>query len=149
MGKAAKMSKAKKAAEAMKREAPQKVRKVRTTVRFRRPNTLATPSKPRLARSPASTVMLREKTPFDYNSVLLHPLPGDKNTQKMERENIIVFAVSPTANKTQIREAFSKLYKSAVRSVNTLNTFKGKKKAYIRLRNSKEALNLATKLGVL
>ena len=149
MAKSAKIGKAQKAAQAVKGEAPLRKRKMRTSIRFRRPVTRNTPSQPRLARSPASTVAHREKTPFDYNTILLHPLPGDKNTQKMERENIIVFAVAPRANKKQIAEAFAKLHKAPVRSVNTMNTFKGGKKAYIRLRNDKEALNLATKLGVL
>lgn len=149
MAKAAKLGKARKAAQEVTREAQRRLRKVRTQIRFRRPQTYLTPSQPRLARSPASTLAHREKPAFDYTSVLLHPLPGDKNTQKMEKENVIVFAVSPSANKSQIREAFAKLYKSSVRAVNTLNTFKGAKKAYIRLRNDKEALNLATRLGVL
>lgn len=149
MGKAAKLSKARRASQEVTHEAQRRVRKVRHSMRFRLPRTYRTPARPRVARSPAATVAHREKAPFDYHSVLLHPLPGDKNTQKLEKENVIVFAVSPKANKSQIREAFTKLYRASVRGVNTLNTFKGSKKAYIRLRNDKEALNLATKLGVL
>ena len=70
----------------------------------------------------------------------------------MENDNTITFVVAQNANKAQIKEAFSKLYGVKVRKVNTLNVFgkKGKaKKAYIRLENDSEALNIASKIGIL
>ena len=44
--------------------------------------------------------------------------------------------------------AFVKLYKLPVRSVNTLNKIADGKRAYIRLENDKDAINLASKIGI-
>ena len=51
----------------------------------------------------------------------------------MEDEHTMVFMVKNDANKRLIKEAFQKLHGVKVRSINTLITPLGKKKAYIRL----------------
>ena len=149
MGKFSKIAKAKQASKSVKKTDQKKVRKIRTRIAFTRPHTQKTPSKPKIIRSIPYSLDGKEKPVFDYNTILIHPVAGDKNTTKMEKENIITFLVQPYANKFQIKMAFAKIYDVKVRSVNTLNTIEGKKKAYIRLKNDKEALNLATKIGIL
>ncbi len=67
----------------------------------------------------------------------------------MEQRNTITFVVHPRAKKPQIKEAFMKLYKMKVRKVNTLHQIGKYKKAYIRLQNDGDALNLASKKGIL
>ncbi len=67
----------------------------------------------------------------------------------MSEDNIIAFLVAPHAKKCHIKEAFEKIYNVKVRKVNTLNQFAREKKAYIKLSNDGEALNLASKIGVL
>ena len=67
----------------------------------------------------------------------------------MENNNTITFLVAPNAKKCHIREAFEKTYGLKVRKVNTLNQVGRPKKAYIRLANDGEALNVASKIGIL
>lgn len=83
------------------------------------------------------------------HKILLQPLSSDKNMAKMEKENTVTFLVDSHANKVQIRHAFSKLYETKVRSVNTLIRPDGKKKAFIRLAQGTDALKVANKIGIL
>ena len=53
------------------------------------------------------------------------------------------------AKKTQIKEAFKRLYNTKVRSINTMITPGGKKKAYIRLAADADSLSLANKIGII
>ena len=76
-------------------------------------------------------------------------MSSDKNLMNMEKNNTIAFIVAPWAKKCHIREAFEKTYGLKVRKVNTLNQLRGGKKAYIRLANDNEALNVASKIGIL
>lgn len=54
-----------------------------------------------------------------------------------------------SANKSQIEEAFKRLYNTKIRSVNTMITPQGKKKAYIRLSADSDSLSLANKIGII
>ena len=53
------------------------------------------------------------------------------------------------AKKNQIKEAFKRLYNTKIRSVNTMVTPQGKKKAYIRLSADSDSLSLANKIGII
>ncbi|CAD8206929.1 unnamed protein product [Paramecium octaurelia] len=106
-----------------------------------------------LARKPRFTRLTRQLKPItkglDFQNVLKHPLITEKDMKKMEDENTMVFYVNQKATKPQIKRAFSKIYEVKVRKVNILNTFGGKKKAYIRLGGENDALNLANKIGII
>lgn len=52
----------------------------------------------------------------------------------MTERNTVVFYIHPRANKIQVKRAFKDIYNVKPRSVNTLVTPQGTKKAYIRLR---------------
>ena len=151
MGKASKITKAKQVAKQVQSPSDKATHKIRTKLRFYRPRTRKTPS----ARRSLGSIRgeLTRTTPgigkLDYHSVIIQPVSSDKNIQKMERENTMTFIVAEHATKGQIKEAFSKLFNVKVRRVNTLNTAKGKKKAYIRLQTDKDALNIASKIGIL
>ena len=54
-----------------------------------------------------------------------------------------------SAKKNQIKEAFKRLYNTKIRSINTLVTPQGKKKAYIRLSADSDSLSLANKIGII
>jgi large subunit ribosomal protein L23Ae len=54
-----------------------------------------------------------------------------------------------SASKSQIKEAFKRLYNTKIRSVNTMITPQGKKKAYIRLSADSDSLSLANKIGII
>lgn len=125
---------------------------MRTKLRYYRKKTRITKSKPTTMKSFNSAIKALNDNQLNYHKVLLQPISSDKNLLRMENDNTITFVVAQNTNKAQIKEAFSKLYGVKVRKVNTLNVFgkKGKaKKAYIRLENDSEALNIASKIGIL
>jgi len=86
---------------------------------------------------------------FDKYAIIKYPLNTEKAMKKIEDENTIVFIVDGHASKPAIRQAFSEIHKTKVRSVNTLLRPDGKKKAYIRLGAESDALNLANKIGII
>lgn len=122
--------------------------KIRTKTRFHRAATKKIASKPMTVKSISAEVRKQTKQSLNHYSVLLKPVHSDKVFEQVESRNTIVFQVSPKANKNQIKEAFTKLYKLPVRKVNTLNKIAGGKRAYIRLENDKDAINLASKIGI-
>jgi large subunit ribosomal protein L23 len=86
------------------------------------------------------------KDPMD---VLLYPSLTEKSVGMVERENKIVFVVRKNASKSDIKRAFEKLFNVKVAKVNTLVDAKGNKKAYIRLAKDYNAVDIATRLGML
>ncbi len=94
--------------------------KVHNKVRFFRPKTLALDRKPRYARH--AKALFTVKPAFDKYSVIKHPLNTEKAMKKIEDENTLVFIVDNKATKSKIRDAFTQIYTSKVRNINTLNT---------------------------
>ena len=149
MGKASKIAKAKKTTKALKQPTSESTHRVRTKLRFYRPKTRKTPSAPRTLKSLSSEIRKIANRDLDFTQILVQPVASDKNILKMENSNTITFIVHPNAKKSQIKHAFQKLYNVKVRKVNTLNTPRNKKKAYIMLENKNDALNIASKIGIL
>ncbi|MCM8765865.1 MAG: 50S ribosomal protein L23 [Candidatus Omnitrophica bacterium] len=56
---------------------------------------------------------------LDVYEIILHMLQTEKSTREQKGKKYS-FAVSPYANKVQIREAVEKIYKVKVKEVNTL-----------------------------
>ena len=48
-----------------------------------------------------------------------------------------------------IKESCQQLYKIKVKKVNTLNTPRGEKKAYVALSSDQDALDIANKIGIM
>ena len=115
--------------------------------RFHRPKTLQLDRKPKYVRSVRATAVNTKN--FDKWAVIKHPLSTEKAMKKMEDENTMVFIVDQRANKSQIKEAFSKIHSVKVRSVNTVIRSDGKKKAYIKLVPESDSLKLANKIGII
>ncbi len=86
------------------------------------------------------------KDPF---KILKYPYVTEKTISLIEKENKITFIVDRKANKQQIKEAFEKLFQVKVDKVNTMITFKGEKKAIIKLKPEYKAIDVATKLGIM
>merc|ERR1711941_44636 len=101
----------------------------------------------KLLRQLKSRVQTQESN--DPLKVILFPVNSDKNQQRMENQNTLIFVVAAWANKTQIANAFAKLHSVKVRKVNTLMRPDGKKKAYITLSPSYDSLKSASKIGIL
>ena len=66
----------------------------------------------------------------------------------MQAESILSFFVDIRANKRQIAHAMNKLYNVKCAKVNTVITPLGFKKAFVRLSNDTEAMDVANKIGI-
>ena len=86
---------------------------------------------------------------MDIDNVIKHPLSTEKSIRMMESENKLLFVVDKHAKKSEIKEAIEKLFKAKVRSVNTLISMKGEKRAYVMFSEETPAIDIATKLGLM
>ncbi|EGR31932.1 hypothetical protein IMG5_099600 [Ichthyophthirius multifiliis] len=146
-GAPAAVSKATKVAKAAKKGTSVSSHKTHTRARFYRPKTLQLPRAPKYQRTVRAHLKLSNH--LENHAVVKHPLTTEKAMKKMEDENTMVFLVHNRATKPQIKKAFEKLHNVKVRSINTLNTVKGSKKAYIRLSADCDSLSLASKIGII
>jgi large subunit ribosomal protein L23Ae len=121
-----------------------RLRKVRTTVRFRRPRTLRLPRNPKY---PRKSVPSRNR--MDAFNIIKYPLTTEAAMKKIEDNNTLVFQVHLRANKNHVRAAVRKLYDIKVAKVNCLIRPDGKKKAYVRLARDYDALDIANKIGII
>ncbi|MCD6538008.1 50S ribosomal protein L23 [Candidatus Bathyarchaeota archaeon] len=86
---------------------------------------------------------------MEPHEVILYPLMTEAASRLLEKENKLVFITHIKATKRDIRRAVEELFNVKVRSVNTVITSKGKKKAYVRLEPEYSATDVAIKLGLL
>merc|ERR1719445_43361 len=77
------------------------------------------------------------------------PLTTESAMKKIEDNNTLVFITNLKANKHQIKSAVKKLYDIKVCKVNTLIRPDGQKKAYVRLASDYDALDVASKIGII
>merc|ERR1719284_1622990 len=75
------------------------------------------------------------------------PLTTEAAMKKIEENNTLVFIVDNWANKHQIKDAAHKMFEIRCQKVNTLIRPDGKKKAYIRLTQDYDALDVLTVLA--
>jgi large subunit ribosomal protein L23 len=85
------------------------------------------------------------KDPYE---IIKHPISTEKAVRLMESENKLIFVVDKKARKAEIKTALEKLFNIKVLKVNTLNTMKGEKRAYIKLSPDTPAIDIATQLGL-
>jgi len=121
-----------------------RTRKVRTSVTFRRPKTLALPRNPRY---PRKSVPTRDR--MDPFNIVKYPLTTEAAMKKIEDNNTLVFLTHLRANKHHVRAAVRKLYDIKVAKVNLLIRPDGQKKAYVRLARDYDALDIANKIGII
>merc|ERR1712165_690907 len=121
-----------------------RVKKVRTSVHFRRPKTFRPVRQPKYPRksTPARNRM-------DAHNIIKHPLTTESAMKKIEDNDTLVFITNLKANKHQIKSAVKKLYDIKVCKVNTLIRPDGQKKAYVRLASDYDALDVASKIGII
>jgi len=84
---------------------------------------------------------------MDAYKVLIKPHLTEKSMNSIDQKNELTFVVLRTANKTQIKSAFEKLYDVKVLRVNT-QIINGQKLAYIKLSEDDSAEDIAVKMGV-
>ena len=121
-----------------------KGKKIRTSVHFRKPQTLRLPKKPKYDRR-----SIPKKTQLDKYSIIKYPLTTESSMKLIEDSNTLVFIVDIRANKRQIKAAVKDLYSIECEKVNTLITPRGLKKSYVRLSKDFDALDVANRVGVI
>ncbi|MFH1589575.1 MAG: 50S ribosomal protein L23 [archaeon] len=82
-------------------------------------------------------------------NIIKYPLSTEKSLRLLESENKLVFIVETRSNKKEIKEALEKLFNVKTKSIRTLITPGGKKKAYVKFSDETPAIDLATKLGLM
>jgi ribosomal protein uL23 len=90
-------------------------------------------------------MMVATETGWD---VVKHPHLTEKSMDMVDRENKLVLIVDPRSTKPQIQDAVEKLFDVEVADVNTLNDGSDKK-AYVKLTEDYDAMDVATRLGML
>jgi len=81
-------------------------------------------------------------------NILKYPVSTEKGLKLMQEENKIIFIVERKARKKDIKEAIEKMFSVKVEKVNTLIGREGKK-AFIKLHKDSNAMDVATKLGLM
>ena len=109
---------------------------------FHRPKTLTLRRKPTYA-----SKYVNHYTRMDDYKILVSGVTTDSATEKIESSNTLVLQVHIKANKDQIKRAVKNLYKADVLKVNTLIRPDGTKKAYVRLTEDCDALDVASRAG--
>lgn len=121
-----------------------KKKKIRSSVRFDRPDTLKLGRDPKYPRK-----ALANKPKLDDYQVIKYPLTTESAMKMIEDDNTIVFIVDVRANKPKIKAAVSKIYDIQAAKVNTLVRPDGQKKAYVRLTADNDALDVASRIGII
>ena len=85
---------------------------------------------------------------MESHEIIKYPVATEKCFKLMETENKIVFIVSRRAKKPDIKKAVEEMFNVKVQKVNTLIGLEGKK-AYVTLKKDFNALDVATKLGLM
>ena len=83
---------------------------------------------------------------YRVSQILKHPLANENALAKIESNNTLVFT-STLANKKQIKEAVKRMYDIECMKVNTLIRPNGDKKAYCRLTEDCDAVEVANKIA--
>eukprot|EP00903_Cladosiphon_okamuranus_P019631 g18051.t1 len=144
MGAQTKASKAKLAAKNVLKGSGKRRAKVRTSVSFHRPKTLILPRSPKY-----QTKAVQREPRMNKHRIIKFPLTTESAMKKIEDNNTLVFIVDVKSNKRQIKDAVKALYDIESQNVNTLIRPDGKKKAYVRLTQDFDALEIANKIGII
>jgi large subunit ribosomal protein L23 len=81
-------------------------------------------------------------------SSIFYPFVTEKAMMLLD-QNKLQFIVDPRSNKKQIAEDVEKLYGFKVKSVRTMTTMKGTKKAVLTFEDPESAHEIATRIGLM
>ncbi len=81
--------------------------------------------------------------------IIKNPHMTEQAMDMVDRDNKLVMIVDLDANKTQVKDAVESLFNVTVKKVNTSITPQAKKKAYVQLSDSDDAMDIATKMGMM
>ncbi|XP_055464058.1 60S ribosomal protein L23a-like [Psammomys obesus] len=83
------------------------------------------------------------------DAVIKFSLTTESAMKEVEGNNTLVFIVDANTNKHQIKQAMKKLYDIGVAKVNTLTRPDREKKVYVQLAPDYDALDGASKIGII
>ncbi|MFB6200007.1 MAG: 50S ribosomal protein L23 [Candidatus Nanohaloarchaea archaeon] len=89
---------------------------------------------------------MKEKDAWE---VIENPHMTEKAMDQVDEENKLVLIVDLNADKNQVEDAVETIFDVTVKKVNTSITPQAKKKAYVRLSESDDAMDVAAKLGMM
>lgn len=118
--------------------------KIWSKVTFRIPKTKHIARKPKVLARAAT-----KQSTWDKYAIVKQPLTSESVIKTIEDHNTLVFIVDKRATKPSIKKACSELYGIKVKKVNTLNTPDGYKKAYVKIAAGQDALEIASKIGMM
>lgn len=81
--------------------------------------------------------------------IIKYPHLTEKSVGMVEEENKLVFIVEESGSKNQIKWAVEEEFDVSVVKVNTVNDQKGRKRAFVKLSEEDNAVDIATRLGML
>lgn len=85
-------------------------------------------------------------TTSDSRNMILKPVTTEKALAGVELRNALTFQVDASATKSQVKKEVETEFKVKVKSVNTLITPRGKKKAIVIFKEKGKAADVAAKL---
>merc|ERR1719437_316693 len=121
-----------------------RAKKIRTNVHFFRPKTLIQKRNPKY---PRRSVESRPR--MDNYRIIQCPVTTEAAMKNIEEINTLVFLVDIKATKINIKDAVHALYDVKCAKVNTLIRPDGKKKAYVKLTQDYDALDVANRIGII
>ncbi|MEM2875352.1 MAG: 50S ribosomal protein L23 [Candidatus Bathyarchaeia archaeon] len=86
---------------------------------------------------------------MEPHEIILYPSMTEEASRFIETENKLLFIVNRKADKKQIKAAVESLYEVEVEKINTCITPDGLKKAFVKLKPTYKAADVAIKLGIL
>lgn len=86
---------------------------------------------------------------LDNFKLIKHPHLAEKSMNMVETANMLVFMVDRRATKADIKKAIEKGFNVQVQRVNVEITRNGDKKAYIKLKDTSSAADVASRLGMI
>jgi large subunit ribosomal protein L23 len=94
--------------------------------------------------------MVEQRVPtMDPWSVVVAPLLTEKAINMIEKDGKLVFIVNRRSNKKQIKWAIERILEVSISNVTTLIDRKGRKKAFVTLKDKAKAMDIATRFGML
>lgn len=81
--------------------------------------------------------------------VIENPHLTEKAMDEVDDNNTLVLMVDIDADKNQVEDAVEHLFDVSVKKVNTMITPQAKKKAFVRLSETDDAMDVATKMGMM
>ncbi len=84
---------------------------------------------------------------FHPNEIIIKPYVTEKTLMAIEKENKLIFIVTKSATKTQVKQAVEKLFNVKVDQVN-INITKYGKKAIVKLKKEYNAEEIGLRIGI-